>query len=112
VRIRQVLKEFEAHLHALPTATVGTAGKSEWKHYGDDTYRFKVTVRNIALPDDSRIDLVLDGLRIASQLVSGGKATVDVESQLQAQVPKVQAGQRLQVRFGDTVLAEGIYVEE
>jgi hypothetical protein len=87
-------------------------GKSEWKQYGDGTYRFKVSLRSIALPDSSQIELVLDDLRIRQLIVSGGKAKVDMESQIQVEIPRVQAGQRLQVRFGNTVLAEGIFVEE
>jgi hypothetical protein len=112
MRIRQVLEEFEAHLHAVPPGAGGMTGKSEWKQYGNGTFRFKVSLRNIALPDNSQIELVLDDLQVRQLTVSGGKAKLDLESQIQVEIPGVKAGQRLQVRFGNTVLAEGIYVEE
>jgi len=91
MRIRNVLKEFEAHLE--PTHVNGKIiGKSEWKQYGDGTYRFKISIRNIELPDDSRIDVLLDDAKVMQLTVQGG--------------------QMLQLKFGEVVLAEGIYKEE
>ena len=111
MRIRNVLKEFEAHLE--PTHVNGKIiGKSEWKQYGDGTYRFKISIRNIELPDDSRIDVLLDDAKVMQLTVQGSKAKADLESHIQVGIPRVQGGQMLQLKFGEVVLAEGIYKEE
>lgn len=111
MRVRNVLKEFEAHIRSVqPNSKI--EGKSEWKQYGDGTYRFKASIRNIDLPDDSHIDILLDGAKIIQLIVQDNKAKADLESSVQIGIPKVQAGQVLQIKFGETVLAEGIYKEE
>jgi len=111
VRIRNVLKEFEAHFRpAQPGSPVH--GKSEWKHYGDGTYRFKVSILGILMPDDSKIDLWLDGKWIMRLAVQNKKAKVDIENDGGSGVPSVQAGQVLQIKSGQTVLAEGTYEAE
>jgi len=111
MKIRNVLKEFEAHINPVqPGGT--TQGKSEWKHYGDGTYRFKISVRNIPLPDNSRIDVILDDVRMMQLTVNHNKAKTDLENQTRIGIPNIQAGQVLQVKFGETVLAEGAYVAE
>lgn len=111
MRIRRVLKEFEAHLQpAQPGST--TQGKSEWKHYGDGTYRFKISVRNIPLPDNTGIDVVLDETHIAALTVLNNKAKIDTEDGIGIGMPNVKSGKRLQIRSGETVLAEGLYIEE
>ena len=103
MRIRKVLKEFEAHLQpAQPGGT--TQVKSEWKHYGDGTYRFKISVRNIPLPDNNRIDVVLDETRIAELTVLNNKARIDTEDNISIGLPNVKSG--------ESVLAEGQYIEE
>lgn len=111
MRIRNVLKEFEAHLK--PTKAGGKIiGKSEWIQYGDETYRFKVSIRNNGQPNGSRIDLRIVDVRVMQLTVQDGKTKADLESSIQVGIPKVQAGQVLQILFGETVLAEGIYKEE
>lgn len=87
-------------------------GKSEWKHYVDDTYRFKISIRDIPLPDESKIDLWLDGRWIIRLMVERGKVKVDLENDSGAGIPAVQAGGVLQVKSGQIVLAEGTYEAE
>lgn len=111
MKIRSVLKEFEAHLQ--PTQHGGKIqGKSEWKHYGDGTYRFKLSIRNIPLPDNSRIDVTLDETHIAALIVLDNKAKIDTENNMSIGIPNVIVGRRLQVKSADMVLAEGQYIEE
>ena len=110
-KIRNVLKELEAHIHPTrPDSDI--RGKSEWKQYADGTYRFKVSVRNISLPDNSQIDLMLNDVRIMQLTLIHNKAKIDRESQTRMEIPNIHAGQVLQVKFGEMVLAEGVYVEE
>ena len=111
MKIRNVLKEFEAQVYpAQPDSKI--QGKSEWKHYGDGSYRFKITVRNIPLPDDSKVDVMLDEIHIAEIIVQNKMAKLDTENNIYIGIPNVKAGQRLQVKSGDLVLAEGRYIEE
>jgi hypothetical protein len=59
-RFGAVLQELEAHFHPVQRGST-VRGKSEWKHYGDGSYRFKISLRGISLPDNSEIDLWRDG---------------------------------------------------
>ena len=111
MKIRNVLKEFEAEVSPVqPDSKI--QGKSEWKHYGDGSYRFKITVRNIPLPDESKVDVMLDEIHIAEIIVQNKMAKLDTENNIYIGIPNVKAGQRLQVKSGDLVLAEGQYIEE
>lgn len=111
MRIRNVLTEFEAHLEATE-AGGNITGKSEWKQYGDGTFRFKIFVRNIELPDGSQIDVLLDDVRVMQLTVQDNQTKADLESPIQLGIPKVQAGQVLRVKFGEIIWAEGIYQAE
>jgi hypothetical protein len=74
MRIRNVLTEYEAHFHSVrPNSDIN--GKSEWKRYGNDTYRFTLSVRNLPLHDESKVDLWLDSrwlMRLVVENSSGG----------------------------------------
>jgi hypothetical protein len=111
MRIRNVLTEYEAHFHSvLPNSDVH--GKSEWKHYGDGTYRFRISIREIPLPDQSNIDLWLDDRWIMRLCVENKRVKVDMENDNGSGIPAIQAGQVLQIKSGDVVLAEGKYLAE
>jgi hypothetical protein len=107
-RIRNVLTEFEAHIHPVqPNAS--THGKSEWKHYADDTYRIKVSIREIPLPDNTKVELIIDGILIAQLPVHNRKVKLDIENSTSQGIPLVKAGQRIQIKSGQIVFAEGQY---
>jgi hypothetical protein len=111
VRFRTVLQEFEAHFQpAQPGSNV--RGKSEWKQYGDGTYRFKLSVVNIPLADGSQIDLSRDGSWLMRLTVQNKKAKVDLENDNGSGIPAIKTGQVLQIRFGEILLAEGEYKAE
>ena len=111
MKIRNVIKEYEAHLR--PTESGGAIqGKSEWKHYGDGTYRFKISIRNIPLPDNRRIDVFLDERHFATLDVMSKKAKLDTEDNLSIGIPNIKAGQVVQIKVGELVLAKGQYIEE
>ena len=110
-RFRTVLQEFEAHFHPVQPGS-NVRGKSEWKHYGNGTYRFKLVVRDLPLPDGTEIDLWRDGTWIMRLPVQNHKVKVDLENEGGSGIPAIEAGQVLQIRSGDTVLAEGKYQAE
>ena len=97
MKIRNVLKEFEAQVNPVPPDSK-IQGKSEWKHYGDGSYRFKISVRNIPLPDDSKVDVMLDEIHIAEIIVQNKMAKLDTENNMYIGIPNLEAGQRLQVK--------------
>ena len=69
MRFRTVLQEFEAYFHSVQPGS-NVHGKSEWKQYGDGTYRFKISIRDIPLPDGRETDLWRDGQWILRLSVS------------------------------------------
>ena len=111
MRLRTVLQEFEAHFHPVQPGS-NVRGKSEWKHYGDGTYRFKISIRDIPLPDRSDIDLWRGGQWMMRLSVQNNKARVDIENDSGSGIPAIKARQVLQIKSGDTVLAEGKYEAE
>jgi hypothetical protein len=111
MRIRNVLTEHEAHFHSLlPDSNL--TGKSEWKHYGDGTYRFKLSIRNIPLPDESKVDLWLDGRWLMRLVVEHKRVKIDMENDHGSGIPPIKAGQVLQIKSGQNLLAEGKYLAE
>lgn len=111
MRIRNVLTEYEAHFHSvLPDSDLN--GKSEWKHYGDRTYRFRLSIRNIPLPDESKVDLWLDGQWLMRLVVENKRVKIDMENDSGSGIPPIKAGQVLRIKSGQIVLAEGIYRAE
>ena len=111
MRFRSVLQEFEAHFHPVEPGS-NVRGKSEWKYYGDGTYRFKISLRDIPLPDNSEIDLWRDGHWMLRLPVKNNRAKVDLENDSGSGTPAIKAGQVLQVKSIETVLAEGRYKVE
>jgi hypothetical protein len=111
MRFRTVLEEFEAHFQPIQPG-LNIRGKSEWKHYGDGTYRFKISVRDIPLADGSQVDLWRDGTWLMRLSVQNGKVKLDIENDSGSGIPVVRAGQVLQIKSGQSVLAEGKYEAE
>ena len=111
MRLRTVLQEFEAHFHPVQSGS-NVRGKSEWKQYGDGTCRFKISLRDLSLPDNSEIDLWRGGQWIMRLPVKNNSAKVDIESDNSFNIPAIKAGQVLQIKSGETILAEGIYAAE
>ena len=111
MRIRTVLQEFEAHFHPLQLGSK-LRGKSEWKQYGDGSHRFKISIRDIPLANGSQIDLWREGRWLMRLAVQNNKAKVDLENESGSGIPTIKTGQVLQVKSGETVLAEGKYEAE
>jgi hypothetical protein len=111
IKFRTVLQEFEAHFHAAQPGSK-VHGKSEWKHYGDGTYRFKFSLRDVPLADGTEIDLWRDGQWLMRLPVKDNRAKTDIENDHGSGIPAITAGQVLQIKAGETVLAEGTYEAE
>ena len=111
IRFRRVLEEFEAHFHPV-TPDSRVQGKSEWKHYRDGTFRFKISIRDIPLPHHSEIDLWRDGQWVMRLAVRNHKAKADLENDSGSGIPAIRAGQVLQIKSGEVILAEGEYEAE
>lgn len=113
MRIRNVLQEFEAKLEADPSSPFSNArGKAEWKTYENGTRQCKVSVSRLNLPDDSVLELILAGRRIARLIVQGGVARYKQESEVGEVVPAVVLNQVLQVIYNNGVILEGQFYSE
>jgi hypothetical protein len=112
-RARRVLQEFETHL-ALVDKTVGrnARGKSEWKRYGDESRRLKISLHGLEMADGTVLELTVEGRKIGDMVVQQGRARFERESEKGEFVPSVGAGNLLQVLLKGTVIAEGAYVAE
>ncbi|HMD80476.1 MAG TPA: hypothetical protein VKE92_04150 [Anaerolineales bacterium] len=64
------------------------------------------------MPDGSKIEIVVDEIRIAQLTVQNQKAKINIESDIRINIPIIKAGQKLQVKMRDFVLAEGQYIDE
>ena len=82
------------------------------EHYGDGTYRFKLSVRNLPRPDESKVDLRLDGRWLMRLVVENKRVKIDMENDSGSGIPHIKAGQFLQIKFGQNLLAEGKYITE
>lgn len=111
MRLRSVLREIETHFHPVQPGS-RVHGKSEWKQYGDGTYRFKISIRDIRLPDGSQVELWRDDSWIMNLPVQNNRARVDLENEHGSGIPIVAADQVLQIRSGETILAEGTCIAE
>jgi hypothetical protein len=111
MRIRTVLLEVEAHFYPVEPGSQ-VRGKSEWKQYGDGTYRFKISIRGIPLPDHSQIDLWRDDQWIMRLGVENNKARADIENDNGSGIPLIEAGQVLQIKSGEILIAQGKYEAE
>lgn len=111
LRFRTVLEELEAHFYPVQPGS-RVHGKSEWKHYGDGTYRFKISLLDLPLPDQSEMDLWQEGHWILRLPVQNRKAKADIEKKEVSTVPAIRVGQVVQIRSGDVILAEGTYQAE
>ena len=54
----------------------------------------------------------MDEIRIAQLTVQNQKAKINIESDIRINLPVIKAGQKLQVKMRDFVLAEGQYIDE
>jgi hypothetical protein len=106
---RTVIEEFEAPLIPPADAAASQAsGKAERKRYGNGDDSLKVEARRLALADGTRVELLLDKVRIAEVTVARGR----VRWRLERDVPRVAAGHRLELRSGGRVVLKGTFVAE
>jgi len=113
MRIRNVKKEFEAHLSSPANGTVTSArGKAEWKEYQDGSRRIKISVTKVGQEDGTLVDVVMDGRLIDQIVLERGIARYRRESERGEQVPTPAAGQLLQIVCFGILLLEGRFVEE
>lgn len=115
MRIRNVLREYEAQLH--PTGdgagSAGSArGKAEWKTYENGTSRCRVRVSGLNLSEGAALQLSVGGEALAEILVQQGKAGYRRESERGEAVPEVAPHQVLQVFYAGQIILEGEFNED
>lgn len=115
LRIRNVIEEFEVKLKPVPSAPPvlrSADGKGEWKVYGDGSRQCKVSVLRVDLPDDTSLQLAINGRGIGEMKVQRKTARYKRESERGEGVPKVEASQRLQIILAGEIVLEGMFYAE
>jgi hypothetical protein len=112
MRIRNVLQEHEAQLTPVEKEYAKARGKSEWKRYGDESRRLKVSVSGVNLPDGTTLEISIDGRQIGEMIVQRKIARFERETEKGENVAPVGVDQVLQVSLKGKVIMEGKYYAE
>lgn len=104
---RRVVEEYEARLTAegAPRAR----GKAERKCYADQEEALKVRGRGVEVPDGERVVILVDGNRVGETVPEGGRFRFEASNHAGYSVPRVNAGSRLELRWGGTVILAGVF---
>lgn len=111
-RVRSVLQEFEAQIRATGREHPKARGKSEWKRYGDQSERLKITAFGVDLPDGTPLEITVDGLTIGEMVLRGKDARYERESEKGEHVPRVEKGQVIEIKVRGQVILAGQYYAE
>jgi hypothetical protein len=100
--------EYEGWWEA-PSASPSPAvhGKIEWEPSMDGGTEIDLLVSKLDLPDGATVDVTCDGELVISGTVENGKVRKILKSADGHPVPRL-AGKRVELRHGDTVLAETV----
>jgi hypothetical protein len=113
MRIRTVLQEWEAQLEPIPSSPFQKArAKAEWKIYGDGSRKCKLFISNLGLPDDTLIDIHVNGRLIAQTKLEKGSARFRRETEQGEQVSEVNVKDVMQILNAGRVFLEGRFYEE
>ena len=105
--MRSIVSEVEAKLR--PPDEGPGSGKAERKSYKHGGEQLKIMMRQLDLPDHSRVDIFLDGSPIGSGAIAGGACTLKLRSENGQGVPYIMAGQEIDILHGGQVLLKGVF---
>ena len=105
--MRSIVSEVEAKLRP-PDAGAGR-GKAERKAYKNGGEQLKIMMRQLDLPDHSRVEIFLDGSPIGSGAITAGGCTLKLRSEEGHSVPYIMAGQEIDILHGGQVLLKGVF---
>ena len=106
--MRTILRELETHLFpAAAGPSPKASGKIERKTYGDGTERLKVKVRKLDVPDGRTATVTAGNVVLCEMEVTRGRGEFDREEPAGGALPKLAAGQLVEVRVGEDVHLRG-----
>lgn len=115
MRKRSVVEEYEVILRPNAVELSGNSsarGKGEWKVYGDGSRQCKVSINNLKLPEETQLQLTVNGRVIATLTVQRGSARFRRETEKGELVPYVQANEVLQILLDGKLILEGSFYAE
>jgi len=111
---RRIVEDYEAKLAPVDTSRAGhrARGKAEWERYGNDEEELGIRVRNLDLPDNTWLDVFLNGGLVGRFVLNGGYGVLRIKSRDGAGVPHVAEGNRIEVSHSGTALLAGTFVPD
>jgi hypothetical protein len=108
---RRIVEDYEARLAPPgPTAAPDAAsGKAEHERFEDGEIQFEVRGRGLDLADGTELDIRLNGELVARTSVSRGRASLRLSTRTGDPVPRVRAGDRLDLAHRGIVLLVGSF---
>lgn len=117
-RVGRVIEDYEARLrppqHEGPTWMA--AGKAEREQRADGVAEFELSCIGIRpdtgtprIPAGATVDVVVGGTVLATVPVTRGRIRLKLRSDRGAEIPPVQEGTPVAIRYEGTVLLEGVF---
>ncbi len=108
---RSRVEEFEADLYKVPMPRFFRTEKGELERttYGDGEEKLEIGFRGVDVPDGQSVGIVIDGKEICQLLVNRGRARHELSNQRGDVVPRVAAGQVVEICYQGKALLRGTF---
>jgi hypothetical protein len=108
---RRIVEDYEARLAApgQSAARDAASGKAEHERFEDGEIQFEVRGRGLDLVDGAELDIRLNGEVVARTTVSRGGASLRLSTRTSDPIPKVRAGDRLELAHRGIVVLVGSF---
>ena len=110
--MRVVYEDFEARLTPIDGSEAGGRGKAERERFKGDAEELEVRLYELALPEGTTLEVFLRDESIGYTTVKDGRAVLRLENKSGASVPKVLAGDQIEVRRSGSVILRGVFKED
>jgi hypothetical protein len=110
--VRVVYEDFEARLTPSAGSTIGGRGKAERERFQAGGEELELRLYELALPDGAKLEVFLRDGSIGHATVDGGRAALLLDNKSGAPVPRVEAGDVIEVRHVGEVILRGVFKED
>lgn len=111
-QVRVVYEDFEARLKPTAESTIGGRGKAERERFQAGGEELELRLYEIALPDGTELEVFLKDVSIGHTTVDHGRAALMLDNKSGAAVPKVGAGDVIEVRHSSSAILRGVFKED
>lgn len=105
--LRAVEYELEAKLEGAGNFFSKPRGKVERKSYSDGSERLKISLRKLKAPEDFYAIVKIGGSEVAQIKIEKGSARFDEETSEPGNMPKMKAGQSVEVILDGALVLQG-----